>query len=111
MVSSDDDFDHLEEALENEKFEVKIGAKGKLSTCQSKPRALKTRDFFNEFCSKLGKVVALDLIKRYRDFNNGNKEQKAMADGMLSTLIHTNGFGRKVLQDVFEIGTSRYNRV
>jgi hypothetical protein len=53
----------------------------------------------------------LELIERFRNFNNGNKEQKAMADGILSTLIHSHRFGRKVLQDVFEIGTSRYNRV
>jgi hypothetical protein len=111
MVNSDDDFDQLAESLENEKFDVKIGVKGQLSTSHSNPRALKKRDFFNEFSLKIGGKIALELIERFRNFNNGNKEQKAMADGVLSTLIHSHGFGRKVLQDVFEIGTSRYNRV
>ena len=65
MASDDENFDQLEGALENKRFEVRIGAKGILITSHSNPRALRVRDFYKEFTAKVGEEEALEAIERF----------------------------------------------
>jgi putative component of toxin-antitoxin plasmid stabilization module len=110
MDDDEDDYDFMEDSLQNERFTVKIGPKGKLTTQHTNRRVVKQRDFFNEFRSKLGDAAATEIIERFNRLNLGTTAQKIMADGVINTLIHTNYFGRLVLMHVLKIGVGRYKR-
>ena len=110
MDDDEDDYDFMEDSLVNERFTVKIGPKGKLTTQHTNRRVVKQRDFFNEFRSKLGDAAATEIIERFNMLNLGTTAQKIMADGVINTLIHTNYFGRLVLMHVLKIGVGRYKR-
>jgi putative component of toxin-antitoxin plasmid stabilization module len=110
MDDDEDDYDFMEDSLVNERFTVKIGPKGKLTTQHINRRVVKQRDFFNEFRSKLGDAAATEIIERFNRLNSGTTAQKIMADGVINTLIHTNYFGRLVLMHILKIGVGRYKR-
>ena len=82
----------MEDSLVNERLTVKVGPKGKLTTQHTNRRAVKQRDFFYEFRSKLGDAEATEIIDRFNRLNSGTTAQKDMADGVINTLIHTNMF-------------------
>ena len=71
MDDDEDDYDFMEDSLQNERFTVKIGPKGKLTTQHTNRRVVKQRDFFNEFRSKLGDAAATEIIERFNRLNLG----------------------------------------
>jgi hypothetical protein len=98
--------------LIQEIFKVRRAEKGCLITMHSNPRATVEQNHMEEFQRALGSVEkADDLIERFRGFNGGGIREKAMADGIIYTLIHQHSLGRVVLLNVLEIGTGRYKRI
>ena len=86
--------------------------KGRLITGHSNKRALVERDCLQEFLTALGgSEPGNAMIKRYKDLNDGSEREKAMADGIISTLIHQIQLGRVVFLDVLTVGIWRYKRV
>ena len=91
---------------------VKRGEKGRLITQHTNKRQVFARDCFEEFERALGGTQqASDMIQRFRDLNRGNAYDKAMADGLVSTLIHQFQLGRIVLLEVLGVGTWRFRRI
>ena len=104
VVLEDEDYNLQEDELEDEIIRVKIGQKGKLSTCHRNPMPKKERNRYDEFRKILGDEAAAEIVNRYKVLNSGNKNQQSMADGIVSNLIHTNRIGRVVLTKVFKMG-------
>ena len=91
---------------------VKRGEKGRLITQQTNRRQVFARDCFEEFEKALGGIQqASDMIQRFKDLNRGNAYDKAMADGLVSSLIHQFQLGRVVLLEVLGVGTWRFKRI
>ena len=91
---------------------VKRGKKGCLITQQTNRRQVFARDCFEEFEKVLGGIQqASDMIQRFKDLNRGNAYDKAVADGLVSSLIHQFQLGRVVLLEVLGVGTWRFKRI
>lgn len=66
------------------------------------------RNFRKEFDDALGsEEKGIDLIDRYDALNGGGSTEKAMADGVIYTLITQYALGRVVLLEVLGVGTGR----
>lgn len=97
--------------LDAVKFEVRKAEKGRLITGHSNKRALVERDCLQEFQTALGGAEpGNEMIKRYKDLNDGSEREKAMADGIIYTLIHQFQLGRVVLLELLSVRTWRYKR-
>ena len=91
---------------------VKEGEKGRLITQHANKRQVFARNCLEEFENALGgPQQGEDMIQRFKVLNRGNAFDKAMADGLVSSLIHQFQLGRVVLLDVLGIGTWRYKRI
>ena len=104
VVLEEKEYNLQEDEMEDEIIRVKIGQKGKLSTCHRNPMPKKERNRYDEFRKILGDEAAAEIVNRYKVLNSGNKNQQSMADGIVSNLIHTNRIGRVVLTKVFKMG-------
>ena len=76
--------------LQDSRLKVYKGEKGRLINVQDNPRLLKDDDPMIEFERRLGgREQAKDTIELFKQLNDGDKHQKAMADGIITTLIIT----------------------
>ena len=102
----------LKAELETVVHVVKKGEKGRLITQHANKRQVFARNCLEEFENALGgPQQGEDMIQRFKVLNRGNAFDKAMADGLVSSLIHQFQLGRVVLLDVLGIGTWRYKRI
>ena len=65
VVLEEEDYNLLEDSLEDEIIRVKIGRKGTLSTCHRNARAIKERNCYDEFRELLGDEAAAEIVHRY----------------------------------------------
>ena len=72
---------------------------------QDNPRLLKSDDR----CLG-GEEQAIETIELFQRLNKGDKNQKIMADGVISNLIKISKISKRVLAEVLKIGTGRIKR-
>ena len=75
------------------------------------PRVLKDDDPMIEFERCLGGTEqAKDIIDLFNSYNEGDKNQKIMADGVVSTLIRNYKVSKRAIAAALKIGTGRIKR-
>ena len=112
-MNYDNDYDQND--FDSTHFPFKIGAKGRLTTTHTHPRKLKQGkdNDYETFVSLLGSEEQAQLqIAEFNKLNNSkNASQIAMADGVLSNLIHVQNVSARVMQSVLKVGNDRYYRL
>ena len=97
--------------LQDSRLKVYKGEKGRLINVQDNPRLLKDDDPMIEFERRLGgREQAKDTIELFKQLNGGDKHQKAMADGIITTLIVTHKLSKHAVVSVLKVGTGRIKR-
>jgi hypothetical protein len=97
--------------LQDKRLKVHKGEKGRLINFHDQPRQVNEVDHMRSFEICMGsQEKAQSTIELFTKLNNGDKNQKIMADGLISTLITTNNVTNRTLAFVFKIGTGRIKR-
>jgi hypothetical protein len=97
--------------LVDAQFKVRKGDKGRLINAQDNPRPKVECDYDKDFENCMGGPdKAASANELFNKLNSGDKNQKIMADGFISTLIVTNKIKKRTLAAVFKIGTGRIKR-
>jgi hypothetical protein len=97
--------------LVDARFKVRKGYKGRLINAHENPRRKKECDYDKDFEKCMGgpdqAASAIDLCNK---LNSGDKNQKIITGGFISTLIATNNMKKRTLAFVLKIGTGRIKR-
>lgn len=97
--------------LEDTRLKVHKGDKGRLINNHDNPRLLLDDDPMIEFQKCLGgPEQAQDTIDLFNRFNKGDKNQKMMADGLISNLLLTYKVSKRAIASVLKIGSGRIKR-
>ena len=97
--------------LQDSRLKVYKGEKGRLINAHDNPRLLKEDDPMMEFERCLGgREQARDTIEIFKQLNGGDKHQKAMADGIITTLIVSHKLSKRTVASVLKVGTGRIKR-
>jgi hypothetical protein len=91
--------------LVDARFKVRKGDKGRLINSHENPRRKVECDYDKDFEKCMGGPdQAASAVELYNKLNSGDKNQKIMADGFISTLIATNNMKKRTLAIVLKIG-------
>jgi hypothetical protein len=97
--------------LVDARFKVRKGDKGKLTNFQDNPRPNVECDYEKDFENCMGGPdKAASAIELFKKLNSGDKNQRIMADGFISTLIVTKKIKKRTLAFILKIGTGRIKR-
>ena len=97
--------------LQDARLKVYKREKGRLINAHDNPRLLKDDDPMIEFERCLGGAEqAKDIIDLFNSYNGGDKNQKIMADGVISTLIRNFKVSKRAIAAALKIGTGRIKR-
>lgn len=98
--------------LQDSRLKVHKGEKGRLITAQDNPRLLKEDDPMIEFERCLGgHEKAKECLKIFEEMNDGDQNQKIMADGIILDLIRLHKVSKRTLALVLKIGSGRIKRI
>lgn len=97
--------------LVDSRFKVHKGEKGRLINAPDNPRPIIQKDYAKDFENFMGGPdQAASAIELFNKLNTGDKNQRIMADGFISTLIATNKIKKRTLAFVLKVGTGRIKR-
>lgn len=98
--------------LQDSRLRVHKGEKGRLITAHDNPRMLQDDDPMVEFVRCLGgEDKAKVMLARFKMYNEGDKGQKTMADGLITTMITQNKVTKRTLAAVLKVGSGRIKRI
>jgi hypothetical protein len=97
--------------LQDSRLKVHKGEKGRLITAHDNPRLLKEDDPMLEFERCFGgREQAIEYIEYFKKINAGDKHQKAVADGIITSLIIVHKLSKRAIASVLKVGTGRIKR-